>query len=134
MSTTPTSPKVAESQGPDIDFKALAQDKSLSYPPVAIQYEQFLADLDKLFRTATELSAETKPLRNHSFARDIDELIHNFQLWANDISFRTPTRDASAAEVLQLLEDNKSTVTLKLQELFQQMLNDIHQAAIAVSK
>ena len=134
MSTAPTVHHVAESQGSDKAPKALIQDISLSYPPLAIQFEQFLADLSKLLQITTELSAATKTDQNISSTKDIDELIHSFQLWATDISFRSPTREASAAEVLQFLEDKKSPVTLKLQEIFQQMLNDINQAIVAVSK
>ena len=134
MSTAPTLPRVVESQGSYIAPKALTKDISLSYPPLAIQFKQSLDDLYKLFQKTTELSAATKTRQYTIFAKDIDDLIHNFRLWANDISFRTPTREASAAEVLQLLEDTKSQVLLKLQQILQQILDDINQAAIAVSK
>lgn len=134
MSTAAALPRVAESLGSSTAPKALIQDVSLSYPPLAIQFEQFLADLNKLFQVTTELPAATQTHENTSLAKDIDELIRGFQLWANDIAFRTPTREASAAEVLQLLEDTKSPVTLKLQGILQQMLHDIYQATIAVSK
>ena len=134
MSTAGVLPRIAESQGSNTDPKVLNLENSLSDSPLAIQFVQFMADLYKLSQIATEVWAGSKAHPNINLAKDIDALLHSFQLWATDISFRTSTRDASAAEVLQLLEDIKSPATRNLQKIFQQMLHDISQVAIAVPK
>ncbi|KAL8791757.1 MAG: hypothetical protein Q9195_005633 [Heterodermia aff. obscurata] len=61
-------------------------------------------------------------------------LFEQFPIMGHGYQFRTPTREASAAEVLQFLEDIKSPVTLDIGEILQQMLHDINQAIIAVPK
>lgn len=106
----------------------------LSYQPLAILYEQLLFDLDQLFRTVAGYSSAALKDNSTTKAKDIDEFIYHLQLWANDISSRTPTKVGSTAEVLQALNDTKSPVASELRDIFQQMLPCIRLATVAVSK
>ena len=134
MSISATSPQNVEATGTEEAALTLPEHAGLSYQPLAIQFEQLLTDLDQLFRTVTGPSSTAIKVRSTTFAKDIDEFIYHFQLWANDIGFRTPTKVGSTAEVLQSLDDSKSPVTDKLQDLFQRMLSCTRQATVAVSE
>ena len=134
MSISATSPQNVEATGTEEAAMTLPEHAETSYEPLAIQFEQLLIDLDQLFRIVTEKPPTAIKDNSTILVKDIDEFIYHFQLWANDIDFRTPTKVASTAEVLQSLEDSKSPVTDELQDLFRRMLLCTRQATVAVSE
>jgi len=134
MSISTNSPQVVEATKTEEATEILPNHTELSYQPLAILYEQLLADLDRLFRTVAASSSAALKDNSTTEARDIDEFVYRFQLWANDIASRTPTKVGSTAEVLQALDDTQCLVAFQLRDLFQRMLRCTRLATVAVSE
>ena len=125
---------VVESKQRKSTTQILPERIELSYQPLAILYEQLLADLDELFRKVAFFSSADLEHNIPTEAKHIEEFLYRFQLWASDIAFRTPTKVGSTAEVLQALDDTKSPATIQLRKVFQEMLPCIRLATVAVSE
>jgi hypothetical protein len=98
--------------------------------PLAYRYESILKLFDNCIHVlqsnkASEESPSTPDKDANGLAHQLDGACYRFQLWAMDISVKTPSKRGSAIDVLGVIDDSRAPVTEEVYGHFEEMAESL---------